>query len=92
MTVHLNNATVNQLVDEYFTLKGEIQAKQQRSKAIIERLARFTDGRDAVIGPYKLTRVERKGSIQYAEAVKQLLPEADLEQFRGAPSEFWRLS
>lgn len=34
----------------------------------------------------QLIRAERAGAIAYAKAIKQMLPDADLEPFRGAPS------
>lgn len=36
--------------------------------------------------------VERAGSISYASVVKKLLPDADLEPYRGSPSLYYRVS
>ena len=44
------------------------------------------------IGDVKITKVEKKGSISYARAIKDLAPDADLESYRGKPSEYWKVS
>jgi len=37
----------------------------------------------------KLTLTQKAGSISYTKAIKELLPDADLEKWRGKPTEFW---
>ena len=92
-TVNLSNRKeAIELANRYMELKAQEKAMKVESDKILEKLQRMSGGEDADVGAFKLTCVTRKGSIRYAEVVKELLPEADLEQFRGASSEFWRLS
>jgi len=48
-------------------------------------------GKNALLAGRKLTLTERKGSISYAKAIKELCPKADLEKWRGKPSSSWGL-
>ena len=44
------------------------------------------------IGDIKVTKVERKGSVSYAKAIKDLAPDADLSKYEGKSSSFWKIS
>ena len=35
--------------------------------------------------------IERAGSISYAKAIKELLPDADLSKYQGKPTAYWKL-
>ena len=48
-----------------------------------------TDGKGGKIGDLNITFAKRQGSIAYAKAVKDLLPDADLEAYRGKETEYW---
>ena len=92
---HLEPLRVQFEADEII---GEIDALRERQKADAERekelvglLVEMADGKDAEVHGRKLTLVKRAGSISYAKAIKELLPDADLEKWRGEPSESWRL-
>tara|TARA_R110000868_G_scaffold80990_2_gene229627 strand:+ start:671 stop:1552 length:882 start_codon:yes stop_codon:yes gene_type:complete len=80
------------LADEYESVKNLIDELTKRSKEIINRLVEISGEKDAEINGHKLTRVEREGAVSYAKAIKKYAPDADLEQFRGAPTSYWRLS
>jgi len=49
-------------------------------------------GQDALVCGRKLTKVEKAGSVPYAKIVKNKLPDLDLDEWRGKPSEYWRLT
>lgn len=66
------------LADDYAEL-------EKQAKAALEALA---PGGASGAG-VQLTRVERAGSIAYAKAVKELLPDADLEPYRGKPTSYF---
>jgi hypothetical protein len=38
-----------------------------------------------------LTLVKKDGAVSYSKAIKALLPDADLEPYRGKPTEYWML-
>ena len=55
----------------------------------IDRMIEMTGGADAKIAGRSLTLVRKAGAISYAKAIKELIPNADLEKWRGKPSEYW---
>jgi len=79
------------LVAEYDELSEAIDNASARKKDIVARMVEMSGKRDAVIGGRNLTLVKRKGSVSYAKAIGVLLPDADLEQWRGKASEGWQL-
>lgn len=79
------------LVAEYDELKDAIDNAEKRKKDIIERLSHLAKGKNADVAGRSLTLVKRKGSISYAKAISELLPDADLEKWRGKDSESWQL-
>ena len=80
------------LVTEWDELSDAIDNATDRKKDIIERLSIITSGKDGLVSGRKFTLVERVGSVSYAQAVKKLLPNADLEPYRGNASESWKLT
>lgn len=81
-----------QLVAELDDVTAEIDQLEKRKKELMDKLVAMSGGKDAVIGGRKLTLVERAGAISYAQAVKELLPGANLEKWRGKPTSYWKLS
>ena len=91
LRVELNTDEALRLVDYIGELDASIeQATQARQQAIAE-LVQMAEGKNAIVGGRNLTLVKRAGSISYAKAIKALCPDADLEKWRGAPSESWQL-
>jgi hypothetical protein len=79
------------LVAEYDELRDAIDNANARKKDIVARMVEMSGKRDAVIGGRNLTLVKRKGSVAYAKALTVIAPNADLEPYRGDPSESWQL-
>lgn len=80
------------LVDEYHDLSESMEAAKARQKEIMDELVKIAGQRNALVCGHKLTKVKRQGSVSYAKALKDLAPDADLEPYRGEPSEFWKLT
>lgn len=82
----------------YFILSeiDRLRAVQKESadaeKALLAELVEMADGKNAEVHGRKLTLVKRQGAISYAKAIKELLPDADLEKWRGKETESWRLT
>lgn len=74
---------------EYISLKNEIKNLQERQKALLDGLVALSDNMNNEIAGHKLYKTTRAGSIAYGQIVKELLPDMDLEPYRGASSEFW---
>lgn len=87
----MSKFTSEQLVEEFFQNKRDLEELTFRNKEILHELSEITGGQEAVISNHKLSLVERKGSISYAKVVAEHLPAVDLEEYRGAPTEYWTL-
>lgn len=80
-----------QMVAEYDDLVVAIEKAEERKKELLQAIVDASGGKNAVFGGKKLTKVERAGSISYAQAIKVLAPGANLEPWRGKPSSYWTL-
>ena len=65
---------------------------EDAEKALIAELVEMAEGKNAEVHGRKLTLVKRQGSISYAKAIKELLPNANLEKWRGKETESWKLT
>jgi len=95
--VHLapKHAAVDGLDDKvkyYFDLKAQIASLEELAKTTLQEIVNGCDNKDSEIDGHKLTKVIKKGSVSYAKAIKELLPNADLTAFTGEPTEYWKLS
>ena len=88
----VKNDSAKSKVDRYFEMKAQIDELTQSSKALLAEIVEECNGVDSDIDGHKLTKVIKKGSISYAKAVKDLLPDADLSSYMGESTEYWRLS
>lgn len=89
----VDNKKVRDALEEYDELcvsEDNIKTRKAELMEILKTAAK--DRSVAFAGGRKLMRVERQGSISYSNAVKKLLPDADLEEYRGNPSIAWTLS
>lgn len=66
-------------------------AKEQHESARAALIEIAGDADKAEIGGFMLTKVNKAGAIAYSKAVKDLMPGADLEPYRGAPSTSWMI-
>ena len=86
----INTFKAKKLIEEWDTLKATIDDAEARKKEVLAELVRISGERDALMHGRKLTKVERKGNVNYKKIPE--LEGVDLEKYRGKPSEFWRLS
>lgn len=63
---------------------------QEIREDIKERLIEACNGANSIIGNLRISRIERKGNIDYEKI--ELLKTLDLEQYRKPPSVSWRLA
>lgn len=88
----INTQLAKSLLDEYDHLTKTIDDSNARKKEVLAELVKLSKERDAIIYGRKLTKVERKGSVSYAKAIKEHMPDLDLAPYTGKPVEYWRLS
>ena len=87
---HVDDSYSQRLVNEYQALTDTITHATERKKEVLEELVKIAGEVDAEICGKKLTKVERKGSVDYAKVPE--LKGVDLEQYRKAGSSYWKLS
>lgn len=87
--IETNNA--KRLIDEYEQLTDAIDHAAARKKEVLAELVELAGERDSIICGHNLTRVQKEGAVSYAKAIKELLPNADMEPYRGKPTEYWLL-
>lgn len=80
------------LIAEYDELRDAIDNAKERQADIFARFEEMSGGANADIAGRKFTLVKRAGSVSYAKAIADLLPDADLEPYRGKPSQSWKLT
>lgn len=86
----INTLGAMSMIEEYDELSATIDDATARRKEILDSLINMAKDRNAIIHGRKLTKVDRKGSVNYA-AIPELKG-VDLEQHRKAPSQYWRFS
>ena len=71
----------------------EVLDNATKAKAeLLQQIVELSKSQNSVIHGRKLTQVKRDGSISYAKAIKDILPDADLTKYKGQPTTFWKLS
>lgn len=78
-----------ELVQKYKMAKAALEVAEAELDEAKQALIAATDGKGGKIGDLNITLSKRQGSIAYAKAVKDLLPDADLEAYRGKETEYW---
>lgn len=74
---------------EWDEIAEQIERATERKADLLNEMVALAGGKNALIGGKKLTLTHRAGSISYGEAIKALLPNADLEPYRGKASSSW---
>lgn len=80
-----------QLIAEWDDASAEIKRLEERKKELLDALVLMSNGETTVICGRKLSRIQRKGNVNYAKVVEALLPNTNLDPWRGKPTEYWTL-
>ena len=78
-----------QLAEEYHRLKAVVDEAKESLEAHKKLMIAKADGKKRILGDVQCYPVKKKGSVQYSKAIKELLPDADLEKYRGKESTSW---
>lgn len=92
LRVEIDTPEAGAMLAEIDEIRKRRYDDEVREKNIVKDLSALADGKNALIHGRKLTLVKRRGSIAYAKAIGELLPDADLEKWRGKGSESWKLT
>lgn len=77
------------MMTEYVALKEQSKEIEAKQKELLSGMVALTDEVGGVIAGHKLYKIERSGNVSYANVVKELLPDIDLEPYKGKPSISW---
>lgn len=91
LRVTIDTTAAHLMVAEYDQISEVISLAEERKKELLAEMVSMAAEKNATFGGRKLTLVERKGSVSYAKALKELAPGADLSKWTGAPSSYWGL-
>lgn len=86
----INTLGAMSMIEEYDQLSETIDDATARKKEILDDLIKMAKDRNSIIHGRKLTKVDRKGAVNYA-AIPELKG-VDLELHRKKPSQYWRFS
>jgi tRNA/tmRNA/rRNA uracil-C5-methylase (TrmA/RlmC/RlmD family) len=87
----IDNALAKKLIVEYDEMSIAEGNASTRKKEIMEKLKELAKDESVIICGRKLTKTPKAGSVGYAQIVKKLLPDLDLNEYRGASSTSWTL-
>jgi putative phage-type endonuclease len=85
----VQNKDAQHLADEYNKAKAEMADAKIRMDEAKAKIIAIADGKKTNVSGLLVFKTEKKGSIAYAKAVKALMPDADLEPYRGKATEYW---
>ena len=82
--------TITDLVDRYSEVSDQIKELDVIKKDLLAEIAERCGGRQSEINGHKLTKVEKKGNVEYKKVPQ--LKGVDLEKYRKAGTSYWKLS
>lgn len=85
----IDTPEAHRIMGEYQELCEAIDLAEARKRELLSDMTVIAMDRDVIFAGRKLTKVEKAGAISYAKAIKELLPGADLEKWRGKSSSYW---
>jgi putative phage-type endonuclease len=77
------------IADEYTKAKAAMESAKLAMDEAKKKLIAVADGKKTNVSGLLVYPIERKGSISYSKAIKDLLPDADLTKYTGKPSNSW---
>lgn len=87
--VEIDTPEAARMIREWDEINEALDNLADRKKDLLSDMVKLAGERNALLAGRKLTMTRRAGAISYAKAIKALLPNADLEKWRGKPSGFW---
>lgn len=104
MRISQENQQLTKKAAQYHKLEQQIKELKLKQTILLEELVSAAEklleesgSSDSSVefGIYKLTKVNRKGSVSYATLLKYVYPNTPketIDQYRGEPSSYWKLS
>ena len=85
----IDTPEAHRIMAEYDQICEALDRAEERKKELLADMVRIAGEKNSIFAGRKLTKTEKAGAIAYAKAVKALLPDADLEKYRGKSSSYW---
>lgn len=85
----IDTPEAHRIMAEYDQICEALDRAEERKKELLADMVRIASEKNSIFAGRKLTKTEKAGAIAYAKAVKALLPDADLEKYRGKASSYW---
>lgn len=85
----IDTPEAHRIIAEYDQICEALDRAEERKKELLADMVRIAGEKNSIFAGRKLTKTEKAGAIAYAKAVKALIPDADLEPYRGKPSSYW---
>lgn len=90
LRVEINDSESGVLIQELDAIRKRKKEDETREKEIIKTLVEMAGEKNALIHGRSLTKVVRKGNVQYGKIPE--LQDVDLEKYRSKDSFFWKFS
>jgi putative phage-type endonuclease len=85
----IDTPEAHRIMAEYDQICDALDRAEERKKELLADMVKIAGEKNVVFAGRKLTKIEKAGAIAYGKAVKALMPDADLEPYRGKPSSYW---
>jgi len=85
----IDTPEAHRIATEYDQICEAIDRAEERKKELLADMVRIADKKNVIFAGRKLTKIEKAGAVSYAKVVKALIPNADLEPYRGKPTSYW---
>ena len=85
----IDTPEARRIMAEYEQICEALDRAEERKKELLADMVKIAGEKNVIFAGRKLTKTEKAGAIAYAKAVKALIPDADLEPYRGKPSSYW---
>jgi putative phage-type endonuclease len=85
----IDTPEAHRIMAEYDQICDALDRAEERKKELLADMVKIAGEKNVVFAGRKLTKTEKAGAIAYGKAVKALMPDADLEPYRGKPSSYW---
>lgn len=89
--IEIDTPEAHRMIDEWDEINEQLDNLAERKKDLLNDMVKLSGEKNALIAGRKLTMTQRAGAISYAKAIKSLVPNADLEPWRGKPTSFWQV-
>ena len=85
----VKSVKADKLASAYNIAKSHLELAKKAMDNAKDDLIELADGKKCNISGLLVSPVNKKGSVSYAKAIKDLLPGADLEPYRGKSTSYW---